>query len=152
MGSYVLGFQEIDQTQIAMVGSTAGPITGNHKVAVVEASFGFGEALVSGLVNADIYKVRDGEMVRRTIGAKQLAIHASVAGGTREQAIEPARQQQPALTEREVVRLAQLGRRIEAHFGRPHAAVVSFLQQVKDENFLDGSRLRRSPSGKARCS
>ena len=33
--------------------------------------------------------------------------------------IEPSRQQVPALTDGQVVRLAQLGRRIEAHFGRP---------------------------------
>src|SRR5213079_1749394 len=41
------------------------------------------------------------------------------AGGAQEQAVEPERQQQPALTDAQVVRLVQLGRRIEAHFGRP---------------------------------
>ena len=41
----------------------------------MEASFGLGEALVSGLVNADVYKVRDGEIVARAIATKQLAIH-----------------------------------------------------------------------------
>jgi pyruvate,water dikinase len=97
---------------------TADPGTGNRKVASVEASFGLGEALVSGLVNADVYKVRDGK-VAKTIAAKQLAIHASPSGGTQEQAIEPERQEQPALTDEQVVRLAQLGRRIEAHFGSP---------------------------------
>src|SRR4051812_38706678 len=98
---------------------TADPVTGNRKVASVEASFGLGEALVSGLVNADVYKVRGGEVVAKAVGTKQLAIYASPAGGTQEQAIEPERQEQPALTERQVVRLAQLGRRIEACFGRP---------------------------------
>ena len=85
----------------------------------MEASFGLGEALVSGLVNADVYKVRDGEVVAKAVATKQLAIHASPAGGTQEQAIDPERQEQPALTDAQVVRLAQLGRRIEAHFGRP---------------------------------
>src|SRR5229473_2831054 len=98
---------------------TADPVTGNRKVASVEASFGLGEALVSGLVNPDVYKVRDGEIVAKAVGTKRLAIHASPAGGTQQQAIEPERQQQPALTDAQVVRLAQLGRRIEAHFGRP---------------------------------
>jgi pyruvate,water dikinase len=98
---------------------TADPVTGNRKVVSVEAGFGLGEALVSGLVNADVYKVRDGEIVATAIGAKQLAIHASPAGGTEERAIEPERQAQPALTDEQVVRLAALGRRIEAHFGRP---------------------------------
>jgi phosphoenolpyruvate synthase/pyruvate phosphate dikinase len=98
---------------------TADPITGNRKVAAVEASFGLGEALVAGLVNADVYKVRDGEIVAKAVATKQLAIHALPAGGTQEQAIAPARQEQPALTDAQVVRLVQLGRRIEAHFGRP---------------------------------
>jgi len=98
---------------------TADPVTSNRKVASVEASFGLGEALVSGLVNADLYKVRDGEIVAKAVATKQLAIHASPAGGTQQQTIDPAQQEQPALTEAQVVRLARLGRRIEAHFGRP---------------------------------
>src|SRR4029453_7506154 len=98
---------------------TADPMTGNRKVAAVEASFGLGEALVSGLVNADAYKVRDGEIVAKAVATKQLAIHALPAGGTQEQAIDPAGQEQPALTDAQVVQLAQLGRRIEAHFGCP---------------------------------
>jgi phosphoenolpyruvate synthase/pyruvate phosphate dikinase len=98
---------------------TADPITGNRKVAVVEASFGLGEALVSGLVNADAYKVRDGEIVAKAVATKQLAIHALSAGGTQKQAIDPARQEQPALTDAQIVQLTQLGRRIETHFGCP---------------------------------
>src|SRR5712692_6633873 len=98
---------------------TADPVTSNRKVTSVEASFGLGEALVSGLVNADMYKVRDGEVVAKAIATRRLAIHASPAGGTREEAIDPERQEQPALTDAQVVRLAQLGRRIEAHFGHP---------------------------------
>jgi rifampicin phosphotransferase len=105
--------------QAAGILFTADPVTGNRKIASVEASFGLGEALVSGLVNADVYKVRDGDVVAKAVGTKQLAIHASPTGGTQEQAIEPERQEQPALTDAQVVRLARLGRRIEAHFGRP---------------------------------
>jgi len=111
--------QQMVFPQAAGILFTADPVTGNRKVASVEASFGLGEALVSGLVNADVYKVRDGEVVAKAVATKQRAIHASPAGGTQEQAIEPERQEQPALTDAQVVRLAQLGRRIEAHFGRP---------------------------------
>jgi pyruvate,water dikinase len=111
--------QQMVFPQAAGILFTADPVTGNRKVASVDASFGLGEALVSGLVNADVYKVRDGEVVSKTIGTKRLAIRASPLGGTEEQAIEPERQQQPALSDSQVVRLAQLGRRIEAHFGPP---------------------------------
>src|SRR5438034_6191620 len=98
--------------QAAGILFTADPVTGNRKVASVEASLGLGEALVSGLVNADVYKVRDGEVVNKVVATKERAIHASPAGGTTEVSIEPAQQQQPALTDAQVVQLAQLGRQI----------------------------------------
>ncbi|MGC5333456.1 rifamycin-inactivating phosphotransferase [Micromonospora sp. DT62] len=105
--------------QAAGVLFTADPVTHHRKVAVVEASFGLGEALVSGLVNADAYRVRDGEIIAKAIAAKRLAIHALPGGGTGQQAIDSERQEQPALTDAQVVRLVRLGRRIEAHFGHP---------------------------------
>ncbi|WP_327407626.1 phosphoenolpyruvate synthase [Streptomyces sp. NBC_01281] len=98
---------------------TADPVTGNRKVASVDAGFGLGEALVSGLVNPDVFKVRDGEIVSKVIAAKQRAVHALPAGGTRDVAVDAQRQEQPALTDAQAVRLAEVGRRIEAHFGRP---------------------------------
>ncbi|MCZ7423307.1 phosphoenolpyruvate synthase [Verrucosispora sp. WMMA2121] len=98
---------------------TADPVTGDRRVCSVDAGFGLGEALVSGLVNPDVFKVRDGEIVSRTVATKQRAIHALPAGGTREQAVDPQQRGQPALTDTQVVRLVQLGRRVEAHFGSP---------------------------------
>jgi pyruvate,water dikinase len=111
--------QQMVFPQAAGILFTADPVTSNRKVAYVEASFGLGEALVSGLVNADVYEVRDGEVVAKSVGTKQLVIHASPAGGTQELTTEPQRQKQPALTDGQIVRLAQLGRQIEAHFGNP---------------------------------
>ncbi|MGC4829292.1 rifamycin-inactivating phosphotransferase [Micromonospora arida] len=98
---------------------TADPVTGNRKVATVDASFGLGEALVSGLVNPDVFTVRDGEVVASTVAAKERAVAALPEGGTREVAIDPQRQEQPALTQAQALRLVRIGRRIEAHFGRP---------------------------------
>ncbi len=111
--------QQMVFPQAAGILFTADPVTSNRKLVFVEATFGLGEALVSGLVNADIYKVLGGEVAAKSIATKQLATHASPRGGTQELAIEPERQDQPALTDAQVVRLAQLGRRIEAHFGCP---------------------------------
>src|SRR6266545_2541910 len=51
--------EEIAIPQAAGILFTADPVTSNRRVASVEASFGLGEALVSGLVNGDVYKVRD---------------------------------------------------------------------------------------------
>src|SRR5438105_4068594 len=66
---------------------TADPVTSNRKVAAVEATFGLGEALVSGLVNADTYTVRGGAIVAKAVATKQLAVEALPAGGTQKQAI-----------------------------------------------------------------
>ncbi|MEW2179338.1 rifamycin-inactivating phosphotransferase [Streptomyces sp. NPDC005406] len=98
---------------------TADPVTGNRKVATVDAGFGLGEALVSGLVNPDVFKVRDDEVVDRAIAAKRRAVLALPAGGTQEVTIDAQRQEQPALTDAQVLHLVRLGRRIEAHFGCP---------------------------------
>ncbi|MER8007838.1 rifamycin-inactivating phosphotransferase [Streptomyces sp. NPDC094149] len=98
---------------------TADPVTGNRKVATVDAGFGLGEALVSGLVNPDVFKVRDGEVIARTVAAKERALHALPDGGTRETAVDARLREQPALTDEQVLRLVRLGRDIEAHFGSP---------------------------------
>jgi rifampicin phosphotransferase len=111
--------QQMVFPQAAGILFTADPVTSNRKVVSVEATFGLGEALVSGRANADLYQVRESEIVRKAIATKQLAVYASPAGGTQELPIEPERQGQPALTDAQVVRLAQLGRRIEGHFGLP---------------------------------
>ncbi len=111
--------QEMVFPEAAGVVFTADPVTSNRRVISLEASLGLGEALVSGHVNADSYKVRDTEVIAKAVARKQLAVRALPAGGTQEQGIDPERQDQPALTDAQVVHLAQLARQIEAHFGWP---------------------------------
>ncbi|MEV0686229.1 rifamycin-inactivating phosphotransferase [Nocardia sp. NPDC050378] len=97
---------------------TADPVTSDRTVVSIDAGFGLGEALVSGLVNADVYKVRDGE-VSKTIATKKIAVEPLGAGGTEVRDIDEDRRNEPVLSDSEVLRLAELGRRIEAHFGSP---------------------------------
>lgn len=97
---------------------TADPVTSNRTISTVDAVWGLGESLVSGLVQGDAYTVRGDEVVT-TVGTKERTVRALPEGGTQEVTVEPQRRSQPVLTDEEVVRLARLGRRIEAHFGRP---------------------------------
>ena len=53
---------------------TADPLTSNRKLLSIDASFGLGEALVSGLVSADCYKVQEDKIVDKMIATKKLAI------------------------------------------------------------------------------
>ena len=105
--------------QAAGILFTAYPVTSNRKALSIDASFGLGEALVSGLVNADIYKVRNGKVVDKKISTKKLAIYALKDGGTKEQEIEPEWQNRQALRSEQILQLERMGRKIEEHFGRP---------------------------------
>lgn len=98
---------------------TADPVTSNRKVLSIDASFGLGEALVSGLVNADVYKVRDGKVIDKKISTKKLAIYALKESGTKEQEIEPEQQNRQELTDEQILQLERMGRTISAHFGCP---------------------------------
>ncbi|WP_267414108.1 phosphoenolpyruvate synthase [Bacillus sp. GC_Bacil_1] len=98
---------------------TADPITSNRKVLSIDASFGLGEALVSGLVSADNYKVKEGEISETMIATKKIAIYALKEGGTETKQIDPVQQKLQTLSEQQILQLAQIGRQIEAYFGCP---------------------------------
>jgi rifampicin phosphotransferase len=105
--------------QAAGILFTADPVTSSRKVLSIDAGFGLGEAMVSGLVNADNYKVRNGKIIDKKVSTKKLAIYALQNGGTTQQEIEPERQNRQALTDEQILQLERLGRKIEKHFGSP---------------------------------
>ncbi|QDL06929.1 phosphoenolpyruvate synthase [Brasilonema octagenarum UFV-E1] len=111
--------QKMVYPQVAGILFTADPVTYNRKVLSIDASFGLGEALVSGLVNADNYKVRNGKVIDKKISTKKLAIYALKDGGTKEQEIELEQQNSQALTDEQILQLEHIGRKIEEHFGYP---------------------------------
>ncbi|KRE99429.1 phosphoenolpyruvate synthase [Paenibacillus sp. Soil766] len=98
---------------------TADPMTSNRKLLSIDASFGLGEALVSGLVSADNYKVQAGEIIDKRIATKKLAIYGRKEGGTEIQQLDPDQQNAQTLTEQHILQLAHIGRQIEANFGYP---------------------------------
>ncbi len=105
--------------QAAGILFTADPVTSTRKVLSIDASFGLGEAMVSGLVNADNYKVSNGKIIDKKISTKKLAIYALKDGGTKEQEIESEMQNKQALTGEQILQLERIGRKIEEHFGSP---------------------------------
>ncbi|MFE3574631.1 phosphoenolpyruvate synthase [Lysinibacillus sp. NPDC059133] len=98
---------------------TADPITSNRKLLSINASFGLGEALVSGLVSADCYKVQEDKIVDKMIATKKLAIYGQKGGGTETQQIDSNQQKTQTLTDQQILQLARIGRQIEAYFGCP---------------------------------
>ncbi|MBP1933188.1 phosphoenolpyruvate synthase [Ammoniphilus resinae] len=98
---------------------TADPMTSNRKVLSIDASLGLGEALVSGLVSADCYKVQEEKIIDKLIATKKLAISGRKEGGTETQPIDPDLQKTQTLTDQQILQLARIGRQIETHFGCP---------------------------------
>src|SRR5438876_1122046 len=65
---------------------TAHPLTGRRRQAVIDASPGLGEAVVSCVVNPDHFVVQTatGEIVEQRLGEKRLAVRATTGGGTQQ--------------------------------------------------------------------
>lgn len=98
---------------------TADPVSGHRGTLTIDAGFGLGEALVSGLVNADLYRVdkKSGRILEARIGDKALAIRPLPEGGTVEEQLAPELRQARVLDDAQVRALAELGARVEAHYG-----------------------------------
>jgi pyruvate,water dikinase len=115
---------------VAGIMFTADPITSNRKVTSIDAGFGLGETLVSGLANADNYKVQGGRIIERTVSAQAVAVRALRGGGTEKTEIEADRRSVQKLTDAQILQLAGIGRTVEVHFGRPQDIEWSLMDDT----------------------
>lgn len=111
--------QKMVFSQASGIMFTADPMTGNRKILSIDAGFGLGEALVSGLVSPDGYKVKEGEIIDKTVTSKKLAIYGRKEGGTETREVDSEHQTAQALTDEQILQLSRIGRQIEAYFGQP---------------------------------
>ncbi len=98
---------------------TANPLTGRRDEIVINASYGLGEALVSGQVEPDQYVVckQGPHITGRKLGAKALAIMPAEGGGT--QSITQDGSQRQALPDAQILELTHIAMRVADHFGSP---------------------------------
>ena len=99
---------------------TANPLTGRRQQAVIDASPGLGEAVVSGSVNPDHFVVDPdtGQVIERRLGDKRLVVRPLPGGGT-ETLDVPDTGSTACLTDGQAADLARLGLRVERYFGSP---------------------------------
>jgi pyruvate,water dikinase len=100
---------------------TADPVSENRQVIAIEAGFGLGEAMVSGIITPDSYhydKVT-GRITSKTIAHKKLAILPADGGGTVKVALDEVRGSAPVLDDATIIRLVELGERIEELYQSP---------------------------------
>ncbi|MEV7634068.1 PEP/pyruvate-binding domain-containing protein [Microbacterium sp. NPDC089318] len=111
--------QRMVDVETAGVLFTANPVTGRRKEAVIDASPGLGEAVVSGAVNPDhfVLDAVTGRVLERRPGDKRIAVVALPGGGTR--TVDAAAGNGFCLTDRQAAELARLGLAAERHFGAP---------------------------------
>ncbi|MET3951453.1 PEP/pyruvate-binding domain-containing protein [Arthrobacter sp. UYEF36] len=112
--------QQMVDAAVAGVLFTANPVTGRRHEAVIDASPGLGEAVVSGAVNPDHFVVDSatGRILERRTGSKGVAIRPLPGGGT-ERIDQSGSGSQPCLVDAQILALERLGRRAEVHFGAP---------------------------------
>jgi pyruvate,water dikinase len=100
---------------------TADPVTGSRRIVSIDASYGLGEALVSGLVSADLYKVdkKTGAVIEARIADKAIALRPAPGGGTVREDLPEEQRKARVLSDDQARALAELGARVEAHYGSP---------------------------------
>jgi pyruvate,water dikinase len=121
-GGIAVGVMQLIDARSAGVTFTLNPITGNRRQAVVEANWGFGESVVSGLVTPDHFLVNraDAYILEERVGSKEVW---SVFDPEQRRVVEqptPAEQAARAcVSHTEVRELVRLAAEIEAREGRP---------------------------------
>lgn len=116
--SLAIVIQQMVESDCAGVVFTVNP-SGNTNEILINASYGLGEAVVSGLVTPDEYICsRSGEALRVTIGSKKEQIVYDIQGTKAVTVPEKLRSSQ-VLTEGEIQALVKKSLEIEAHYGRP---------------------------------
>lgn len=116
MGVVVQGLVRSDVSGVIF---SANPITKNPLEVVINASYGLGEAVVSGMATPDLYIVdkKNGEL-KKERGLKEVKIIADVIG-TRTVETTGEEQQRFCLTDDVVRELAGIARRVEEIYGHP---------------------------------
>lgn len=110
--------QQMVSAEAAGVMFTAHPVTGAVDQIIINASWGLGEAVVSGIVTPDEYTLsRDTlRVLRLTLGDKKVRVVRAPDQGTLEEEVPEADRRRPSLTDAQAAELGHLGRRVMEYY------------------------------------
>jgi pyruvate, water dikinase len=113
--------QEMVDARSAGVMFTRSPLTGDRSVITVEATWGLGSAVVSGEVTPDRFVIAriTGEISVREISDKFIQHVPAESGGIKHIETPEELRQTPSISDGELKALAEIGRKVEGHYGRP---------------------------------
>ncbi|MCX8198262.1 MAG: phosphoenolpyruvate synthase [Candidatus Micrarchaeota archaeon] len=108
------------QSEKAGVMFTVDPVSQNRSKIAIEGAYGLGEAVVSGSVTPDRYIVDKNSMqIEVKDIARQTWMIAKINDTNEHINIKEEMQERQKLTDSQIVELAELGKRIEKHYGKP---------------------------------
>jgi len=121
---------------------TRSPTTGDRSVVVIEGAYGLGSAIVGGEVTPDKFIVNKvtGEIAGRAVTDKAVQHLPDAAGGVVVTAVPEAERSLPCLSDAEIIALAEVGRRVERHYGKPQDIEWAIARGPGAEIFLLQSR------------
>ncbi|MBS7632852.1 phosphoenolpyruvate synthase [Candidatus Bathyarchaeota archaeon] len=117
-----VGVQKMVNSRAAGVMFTINPVSGDPTQIVIEGNYGLGEAVVSGAVTPDDFVVDKASLkiISRRLSKKTVQYVRDPGTGKTVHAEVPTNmQEQPCITDEEVLKLAELAIRIEKHYGKP---------------------------------
>jgi len=114
--------QKMVNSKAAGVMFTINPVTGDRTQIVIEANWGLGESVVSGSVTPDHYVVDKNTMriIEKKVVKKTVQfVRGPKSGRTVQVKVPLEMQEEPCLTDYEILYLAELAKKIEEHYGTP---------------------------------
>lgn len=111
---------EMVNARCAGIGFTGNPMTSDLSQIMIEGNWGLGESVVSGAMTPDTFIVDKDtlKILDRTIGNKGVQV-VMTDKGTVEEELPADKRDAPCLNDDEVVKIAELARALESHFGVP---------------------------------
>ncbi len=112
--------QAMVDAEVSGVLFTCNPVSGDPSMVAIEASWGLGIAVVGGETTPDDFLVSKvtGEVVRRTVNAKEIEYVPDAAGrGTVRVEVPAERRSESCLHGEHLAALVDVARRVERHFG-----------------------------------
>ncbi len=112
--------QKMVNSEVSGIMFTAHPVTGDPKI-IIEAGWGQGEALVSGMVTPDEYIVDKSsfQILSKKISEQKIMITMRPGGGDQQVPVPPHLRKVQKLPDDKIIALAKIGAQIEKHYGHP---------------------------------
>ena len=117
-----VGVQKMVNSRAAGVIFTLNPVTGDMNQIIIEGNYGLGESVVSGAVTPDDFVVdkQSLRIMERKLAKKNVQyIRDPKTGNTIHTEVPPEIQEQPCVSDEEILKLGELAKRIEQHYGKP---------------------------------